>query len=55
MKRLKQDPDVVREYDSTIKDHLQRGIVERVKMTQKDVEVPDKIHYLPHHPYILLH
>lgn len=52
MKRLKQDPDVLREYNSTIKDQLQRGIVERVDVTQEDAGVPDKIHYLPHHPVI---
>ena len=43
--RLKQDPAILNEYDSTIRDQLKKGIIEPVQ-----VEEPcsDRIHYLPH-------
>ncbi len=50
IRRLQQDPDVLREYDSTIKDQIQRGIVEPVEESSGDL--CDKIHYLPHHAII---
>ena len=45
IKRLKQDPAVLQEYDATIKDQLRRGIVERLDPLE---ECPDLIHYLLH-------
>ena len=46
LKRLQQNPEVLQEYDSIIREQLERGIVEEVK----DPEVaPEVIHYLPHH------
>ena len=50
IRRLQQDPDVLREYDSTIKDQIQRGIVEPVEESSGDL--CKGIHYLPHHAII---
>ena len=47
--RLKQDPEVLSEYDAIIRDQLEKGIVERVQSMEGE---PDKIHYLPHHAVI---
>ena len=49
LKRLKHDPDVLREYDSIIADQLRQGIVEFVNPSDDNV---DKIHYLPHHAVV---
>lgn len=49
LRRLKQDPEVLVEYDTVIRDQLQNGIVEEVQPTEKE---PDKVHYLPHHAVI---
>ena len=49
LRRIKQDPEVLLEYDAIIRDQLEKGIVERVQPMEKE---PDKIHYLPHHPVI---
>ena len=45
LKRLQQNPEVLREYDSIIREQLERGIVEEVKD-------PEVTHYLPHHAVI---
>ena len=46
LKRLQQNPEVLREYNSIICEQLEKGIVEVVR----DSEVtPDVTHYLPHH------
>lgn len=47
LKRLRRDPEVLREYNSIIEDQLRSGIIERVDTT----ECPDvgKVHYLSHH------
>ena len=45
LKRLQQNPEVLREYDSIICEQLERGIVEEVKD-------PEVTHYLPHHAMI---
>ena len=50
IRRLQQEPDVLRAYDSNIKDQLQRGIVEPVEETPDGL--CDKIHYLPHHAVV---
>lgn len=49
IKRLQQDPAVLREYDTTIKEQLYRGIVERVELP---AECPEEAHYLPHHAVV---
>ena len=46
---LKKSPDILKEYDTVIQDQLKCGIVERVVSTN---DIPDKVHYLPHHPVI---
>ena len=50
LKRLNQDPEVLKEYDSVIKEQLKNGIVEVVGKPS-DGEV-GKTHYLPHHAVI---
>lgn len=49
IKRLKQDPEVLKEYQSTIQNQLCQGIVEPVRPEEEDAE---KIHYLPHHAVV---
>ncbi|XP_046859044.1 uncharacterized protein LOC124452530 [Xenia sp. Carnegie-2017] len=43
--QLKKEPDILNEYDKTIKDQLSNGVIEPVI----ELERADKIHYLPHH------
>ena len=50
LKRLHQDPEVLREYDSVIREQLRKGIVEVVEKPGEG-EV-GKTHYLPHHAVI---
>jgi hypothetical protein len=50
LKRLKQSPQLLTEYDSIIQDQLQKGIVEIVP--QPSLSNSDQTHYLPHHPVI---
>ena len=50
IRRLRQDPNVLQEYDSTIKDQIQRGIAE--PMEESSGEFCNKTHYLPHHAII---
>ena len=50
LKRLNQDPEVLKEYDSVIKEQLKNGIIEVVEKPA-DGEV-GKTHYLPHHAVI---
>ena len=50
LKRLNQDPEVLREYDSVIREQLRRGIVEVVE--KPDEGEVGKTHYLPHHAVI---
>ena len=49
LRRLKQEPEVLREYNSIIRDQLAKGIVE-VIADQDDTQT--KVHYLPHHGVI---
>ena len=48
--RLRNDPDVLREYDTIIKTQLQQGIVEPV-VDSATADIPE-VHYLPHHAVI---
>ena len=50
LKRLNQDPEVLKEYDSVIKEQLKNGIVEVVEKPSDGVV--GKTHYLPHHAVI---
>ena len=46
-KRLQQTPQLLKEYDSIIRDQLDKGIVEVV--SQPMATASDRVHYLPHH------
>ena len=48
--RLRQDPQVLWEYDKTIKEQMSKGIVEIVEGSM--VQNASKCHYLPHHAVI---
>lgn len=50
LKRLRQNPQILHEYDSVIKDQLNRGIVEIVEQTE--VSDDRQVHYIPHHAVI---
>ena len=50
LKRLRQDPEVLREYDSVIREQLSKGIVEIVKKPEEGYV--GKIYYIPHHAVI---
>ena len=50
LERLRHEPEVLREYDSVIKEQLHRGIVEIVEnLSEGEV---GKVHYIPHHAVI---
>ena len=46
LNRLKQDPEVLKQYDSVIKEQLGRGIIESA---QDSTSISHPVHYLPHH------
>ena len=46
--KLRQQPDILQEYDDIIKEQLQSGIIETVV----ELEKSEKIHYLPHHAVV---
>lgn len=46
---LRNDPEVLKEYDDVIRDELNKGIVEAAP---KSNEGDKKVHYLPHHAVI---
>ena len=48
--RLKKEPGILREYDSVIKEQLEKGIVEQFPSNESDVI--GEVHYLPHHPVV---
>ena len=48
--KLRNNPDMVNQYDSIIQDRLDRGVIEKVQPEPTD----DKKHYIPHHPVINL-
>ena len=49
LRRLRQTPDILQQYDAVIKEQLEKGIVEVV---EKGKPHGNQIHYLPHHPVI---
>ena len=49
LRRLRQTPDILKEYDNIIQQQLQKGIVEIVENLHT---VPGRVHYLPHHAVI---
>ena len=50
LKRLRQEPEVLKEYDSVINEQLQRGIVEVVEKPSEGGV--GRVHYIPHHAVI---
>ena len=50
LKRLREDPKTLKEYDNIIHEQLDRGIIERVDPTSTGEG--GRIHYLPHHAII---
>ncbi|CAB4039992.1 Hypothetical predicted protein [Paramuricea clavata] len=48
LRRLKKEPALLTEYDSIIREQVERGIVEQVAALEK----VDKVHYLPHQAVI---
>lgn len=44
VKKLRKEPEVLREYDSVIKEQLASGVIERVA----ELERPDGVYYIPH-------
>ena len=46
LQRLKHEPEILKEYDRTIKEQLANGIVESVPAAE---ETKGQVHYLPHH------
>lgn len=51
LKRLRQEPSVLMEYDLVIKEQIRLGIVETVEPT-KERNPEAKIHYIPHHAVV---
>ena len=47
LKRLRQTPQLLTEYDAIIRDQLDKGMVEIV--AKPTLAVSDRVHYLPHH------
>ena len=50
LKKLKNQPEVLQEYDNIISDQLDKGIIEKVDIKQ-DIGI-GKVHYLPHRAVI---
>ena len=48
LSRLRKDPEILKEYDSVIKNQLEAGITERVY----ELDQAEKVHYLPHQAVI---
>ena len=46
--RLKKEPEILEEYDSVIKEQLEKGIIEPVI----ELERAEKIHYIPNHAVV---
>ena len=49
LRRLRQDPAILKEYNAIIQDQLSKGVVERADESHG---TPGKTHYLPHHAVI---
>ena len=50
LRRMRQDPKTLKEYDNIIHEQLARGIIERVDETS--TTDASRVHYLPHHAII---
>ena len=50
LNRLRQEPQVLLEYNAVIRDQIERGIVERVSEPASGED--GRVHYLPHHAII---
>ena len=44
LRKLRKEPEVLKEYDTLIQEQLQKGIIEKVV----SLEESDKTHYIPH-------
>ena len=44
LRKLRKEPEVLKEYDTLIQEQLQKGIIEKVA----SLEESDKTHYIPH-------
>lgn len=49
LRRLRQEPTILREYDAIIRDQLERGMVEVVENKENSQRLT---HYLPHHAVV---
>ena len=49
LKRLKQNPEVLKQYDSVIREQLNKGIIESVRDC---APITHLVHYLPHHAVV---
>ena len=49
LRRLRHDPATLEQYDRTIKEQLEKGIIEVVDVLKP---APSKVHYLPHHAVV---
>ena len=50
LRRLEQEPEILKAYDAVIKEQLQKGIVQVVEEPEK--ANGERVHYLPHHAVI---
>eukprot|EP00731_Ephydatia_muelleri_P024188 Em0016g459a len=50
LKRLRNDPHILKEYDAVIQEQIRKGIVEIVSDPWNSKA--ERVHYLPHHPVI---
>ena len=49
LRRLRQSPEILKEYDSIIREQLRNGIIESVPLPHPHV---GKVHYIPHHAVV---
>jgi len=54
IRKLKRDPEVLKEYDRIIKEQEKEGIVEKVPK-EEIIKATNKIHYLPHQAVVRQH
>ena len=52
IKRLRNQPEILEQYDHVIKEQLQSGVVESVH--QEQIPEPGNVHYLPHREVVRL-
>ena len=48
-RKLKRDPELLKEFDGIIKEQLEMGIIEEVKEEKSTEKFSENVHYLPHH------